>query len=248
MFVFTRLLNIAKGFWADFLNLKLSGPIKVLLCDVIITVQSILCSVTPLFAGLRFLWEHIWCGGLLCLRNHVSGKCWEGNFVAFFFFFLKKCDCNPGIMGVCWLQGQCRKTDLTSASCSWMQQCRHVAQCLHCCTTTYTFDAPVVHENKHESVCCYFIKLVSKKKIGARVLAWPLTLTCLRCAHMLALYLQWRLFLIILHNVAAVINSPEFEGKTCPNQGFCVLSNKSRLFSGKCRNKSRDHGTAIYKM
>lgn len=66
-----------------------------------------------------------------------------------------------------------------------------------------------------------------KKKIGARVLAWPLTLTCLRCARMLALYLQWRLFLIILHNVAAVINSPEFEGKTCPNQGFCVLSNKS---------------------
>lgn len=132
-------------------------------------------------------------------------------------------------MSVCWRQGQCRKTDLTSASCSWMQQCRHVAQCLHCCTTTYTFDAPVVHENKHESVCCYFIKLVSKKKkkIGARVLAWPLTLTCLRCAHMLALYLQWRLFLIILHNVAAVINSPEFEGKTCPNQGFCVLSNKS---------------------
>lgn len=56
------------------------------------------------------------------------------------------------------------------------------------------------------------------------VLAWPLTLTCLRCAHMLALYLQWRLFLIILHNVAAVINSPEFEGETCPNQGSCLTS------------------------
>lgn len=52
----------AKGFFggADFLNLKLSGPIRLPLCDVIIIVQSILCSVTPfIFAGLRFLWEHI---------------------------------------------------------------------------------------------------------------------------------------------------------------------------------------------
>lgn len=36
---------------------ELSGSIKVLLSDVIITVQSILCSVTPLFSGLPFLWS-----------------------------------------------------------------------------------------------------------------------------------------------------------------------------------------------
>lgn len=76
---------------------KLSSLIKLPLCDVIITVQSILCSVTPLFGGLLFLREHIWFGGLLCLRNHVfsgvlGGKCC---------CFLKKCDCNPGIMSVC---------------------------------------------------------------------------------------------------------------------------------------------------
>lgn len=56
---------LAKGFWADILNLKLSGPINLLVCDVIINVQSILCSVTPLFAGLGFfLWEPIWFGSL----------------------------------------------------------------------------------------------------------------------------------------------------------------------------------------
>lgn len=39
-----------KVFCSHFLNPNLSGPIKPPLCGVIMTVQSILCSLTPLFA------------------------------------------------------------------------------------------------------------------------------------------------------------------------------------------------------
>lgn len=63
---------------------EMSGSIKLPLCDVIITVQSILCSVTPLFAWAAFSSGSIWFGGLLCLRNNVFLGVLGGKICCFF--------------------------------------------------------------------------------------------------------------------------------------------------------------------
>lgn len=76
---------------------RVSGTIKVLLCDAIRSVQSILCSVTPLFDRQLFLPRAHWMWWLTVVKKcpflRGAGK---ESCVALY----TKCGCNPAIMSV----------------------------------------------------------------------------------------------------------------------------------------------------
>lgn len=89
---------------------------------------------------------------------------------------------------------QCCKTDLVSASCSWMQG-QISTDVLHKISTLCVCSCAVkcgqVYLLWLYSTCC------KKKIIGAKVLPWPLTSACLCHTHMLTFHLSLKLFLII---------------------------------------------------